>query len=249
MNNKTIWLSIIAVILSFIGGFILANGLNRNELEKLRLELTELQKDKSAQNSNEQPEISLSDEEIKQRIAEADQNPKDFDFQKKLGVSLYKYAAMKKDTNLLSAAERILDRAIELNSKDYEVIVSLGHLHFDIGYFKNENIRYAKARKFYETALNQKPDDVEIRTEVGITYLLEKPNDAKKAITELQKSLTIEPKHEKTLYFLTQALLMAGNDAEAEKTLAKLKEINAKAPTIEEFKAQIKQEDKSQDRK
>jgi hypothetical protein len=38
MNQKVFWLSIVAVIVSFIGGFLLANALNRNELTTLRAE-------------------------------------------------------------------------------------------------------------------------------------------------------------------------------------------------------------------
>lgn len=250
MNSKVFWLSIIAVIISFIGGFILANGLNRAEMENLRAENARLQNSSNTNqlaagtDQNAADEISLSNDEIKQKIAEADQAPNDFEFQKKLGVSLYKYAAMKKDTALMTQAERILNRANQLNSKDYDVTVALGNLHFDIGFFKNDNDSYAKARKFYEAALNQKPGDVEIRTEIGMTYLLENPSDTKKAIGELQKSLEKDPKHEKSLYFLTQAFLKEGNDAEAEKTLAKLKEINPKTPSIEEVRNQLKQENK-----
>lgn len=250
MNNKVFWLSIIAVIISFIGGFILANGLNRSEMEKLRTEIAGLQQssknnqETANSNQNNPEDITLYDEEIKQKIAEADRSPKDFEFQKKLGVSLYKYAAMKTDNALLSDAEKILNRANQLNSNDYEVIVALGNLNFDLGFFNNNYERFEKARKYYESALAQKPDDVEVRTEIGMTYLLQNPSDAKKAIGELQKSLEKDPKHEKSLYFLTQAFLKEGNEAEAEKTLGKLKEINPQAPSLEEIRNQLKQGNK-----
>ncbi|HQU86229.1 MAG TPA: tetratricopeptide repeat protein [Pyrinomonadaceae bacterium] len=243
MNNKSIWLSIAAVILSFVGGFILANGLNRAEMEKLRTEIAGLQKSTNAAQTN-QEDLTLSDSEIKQKIAEAEQAPKDFEFQKKLGVSLYKYAAMKKDTAILIEAEKILNRANQLNSNDYEVIVALGNLNFDHGFFKNENESYEKARKYYDAALKQKPDDVEVMTEIGMTFLLQKPSDTKKAITEFQKTLSKDPKHEKALYFLTQAFLQDNNEAEAVKTLQILQSINPKAPTIEEIKSQIKEGNK-----
>lgn len=250
MNNKVFWLSIIAVIISFIAGFILANGLNRAEMEKLRIENTRLQNSPKTEQTplnssqNTADEISLSAEEIKKRISEAEQSPKDFEFQKKLGISLYKYAAMKKDTVLMTDAEKILNRANQLEPRDYEVIVSLGNLHFDVGFFKNQNESFEKARKFYETALTQKPEDVEIRTEIGMTYLLQNPSDTAKAIAELQKSLEKDPKHEKSLYFLTQAFLKSGNETEAEKTLGKLKEINPQTPSLEEVRNQSKQVNK-----
>ncbi|MCD9188090.1 MAG: tetratricopeptide repeat protein [Pyrinomonadaceae bacterium] len=250
MNNKVLVLSIIAVIISFIGGFILANGLNRSEMDKLRAEIASLQKspktnrETADSNQNNSDDISLSDQEIKEKIAEADRSPKDFEFQKKLGVSLYKYAAMKRDNALLTEAERILNRANQLTADDYEVIVALGNLNFDLGFFNDQYDRFEKARKYYESALTRKPDDVEVRTEIGMTYLLQNPSDAKKAISELQKSLEKDPQHEKSLYFLTQAFLKEGNETEAEKTLGKLKEINPQAPQLEEIRNQLKQGNK-----
>lgn len=226
----------------------MANGLNRSEMDKLRAEIAGLQNssklDQVNPNQNASEDISLSDDEIKQKIAEAERSPKDFEFQKKLGVGLYKYAAMKRDNALLTEAEKILNRANQLNSKDYEVTVALGNLNFDLGFFKNEYQRFEQARKYYESALAQKPEDVEVRTEIGMTYLLQNPSDAKKAISELQKSLEKDPKHEKSLYFLTQAFLQEGNDAEAEKTLGKLKEINPETPSLEEVRNQLKQGNK-----
>ena len=43
MNGKSLSISIIAVILSFVGGFVLANALNRNETDVLRAENARLQ--------------------------------------------------------------------------------------------------------------------------------------------------------------------------------------------------------------
>lgn len=250
MNNKVFWLSIIAVVISFIGGFILANGLNRSEMDKLRAESASLQKasntgqERINSNRNTSDDISLSEEEIKQKIAEAENSPKNFEFQKKLGIGLYKYAAMKRDNALLTDAEKLLNRANQLDSRDYDVTVALGNLNFDLGFFKNEYERFEKARKYYESALMQKPDDVEVRTEIGMTYLLQNPSDTRKAISELQRSLEKDPNHEKSLYFLTQAFLKEGNDAEAEKTLGKLKEINPETPSLEEVRNQLKQGNK-----
>lgn len=239
MNNKITILSIIAVIISFIGGFILANGLNRSEMEKLRAQLAALQKE-SPGTAAENPEITLSDEEIKQKIAEADANPNDFAFQKGLGMSLYKYAAMKKNSDLLGETERILNRANQLNPNDYEIIVTLGNLNFDIGFFKNDRARFEKARGFYQNALAQKPADVEVLTDVAMTFLLQNPPEIEKATAGFQKSLAVDAKHEKSLYFLTQAYLRKGDKTEAEKTLARLKEINPNVPTLEQIQAQLK---------
>jgi tetratricopeptide (TPR) repeat protein len=237
MGKKTFWISILAVIISFIGGFLLANALNRAEMDALRAENGRLKTSPAPTGS----ETDLSADEIKQRIAEADKNPDNFSFQKNLGLALYRYAAMKQDSALLGDTSRILERAHNLNPKDYEILVALGNLHFDIGYFNKDNRQFQKAREFYENALSQRPADVDVRTDYGLTYFLENPPQNEKAIAEFQKSLAENPKHEKTLQFLTQAFLKTGKKTEAENTLAELKKINPNAPTLAEVETQISQ--------
>ena len=195
MNKKVFWISLVAVIISFFGGFLLANALNRNELNTIRAEIERL-KNSSPQDKSE---VSLSDEEIRQKIAEADKNPENFNFQKNLGLALYRYATMKQDAQLLAEVARLLTRANQKDEKDYEVLITLGNCYFDIGYIKKNNENLTKAREFYQKALTQKPNDVDVRTDLGLTYFLVNPPETDKALAEFQKSLQTNPKHEKTL--------------------------------------------------
>lgn len=240
MNGKVLWLSIAAVIVSFGGGFLLANALNRAELSNLRGENERL---KTSQNeaSQNQTEITLSDQEIRERIAEADRNPNNPAFQKNLGLALYRYAAMKQNPELLAEVGRLLNRAYENDKKDYDLLTTLGNTYFDIGYFKKDNAQLQKARDFYLLALQQKPSDVDVRTDLGLTYFLNTPPENEKAIGEFQKSLQINPKHEKTLQVLTQTFLSQNNTFEAEKYLAKLKEVNAGNQYLAELESRISQ--------
>jgi tetratricopeptide (TPR) repeat protein len=240
MKRKSFWISIIAVGISFVGGFILANAFNRNELDTLRAENARL-KNQSTQTEKNQSELALTENEIRQKIAEADQNPTDFSFQKNLGLALYRYAAMKQDPILLAEIGKILSRAYDLNERDYEVLVALGNLQFDLGYLRNKNENFAQARVYYQKALENNPKDVNVRTDYGLTYFLQNPPDYEKAINEFRNSLEDNPKNERTLQFLTQALLQTGNTVEAEVSHAKLKEINPNTPNLAEFQAQREQ--------
>lgn len=112
MNGKVFWLSIAAVVVSFVGGFLLANALNRSELNALRAENERL-KTSSNESTENQTGLALSDEEIREKIAEADRNPNNYPFQKNLGLALYRYAAMKQDADLLAEAGRFLSRALK----------------------------------------------------------------------------------------------------------------------------------------
>ena len=218
----------------------MANALNRNELNNLRAENERL---KTAQNepAQNQSGLALSDTEIQEKIAEADRNPTNFAFQKKLGLALYRYAAMKQDAELLSEVGRLLNRAFEDNKQDYEVAVTLGNIHFDIGYFKQDNAQFQKAREFYLTALDQRPNDADVRTDLGLTYFLINPPEPEKARNEFQKSLQTNPKHEKTLQVMAQTLLSQNDVFEAEKYLAKLKELNAGNQYLTEMETRLTQ--------
>jgi len=234
MNGKVFWLSIVAVTVSFAGGFLLANALNRSELNNLRAENERLKTSQNNSNQN-QSGLALGDEEIREKIAEADRNTDNLAFQKNLGMALYRYAAMKQDAELLSEVGRLLNRAFEGNKQDYDVAVTLGNIHFDIGYFKKDNAQFEKAREFYLIALGQKPNDADVRTDLGLTYFLFDPPEPEKAINEFQKSLQANPKHEKSLQVMTQTLLTQNNIPEAEKYLAKLREVNS----VNEYLAEI----------
>jgi tetratricopeptide (TPR) repeat protein len=240
MNRKVFWLSIVAVIISFIGGFLLANALNRNELSTLRAENERL-KNSQNETSQNQSGPNLSEEEIRERIAEADRNPNNFAFQKNLGIALYNYAAMKQDAELLAEVSRLLNRAFENDKQDYEVAVTLGNIYFDIGYFKKDNTQFEKSRQFYSLALQQKPNDANVRTDLGLTYFLVNPPENERAINEFQKSLQINPKHEKTLQVMTQAFLKQNNLPEAEKYLAKLKDVNPNNQYLAELESNLSQ--------
>jgi len=225
MNKKIFWLSIAAVIASFIGGFITANSLNRKDLSTLRAENENLKNSQTATSKNNE-ELSLTEAEIRSRIAEADRNPNNFGFQKNLGLALYNYATMKQDTELLAEVSRVLTRVYENNPSDYEAIVALGNINFDVGYFKKNNENLQKAREFYQKALKQKPKSADVQTDLGLTYFLSNPPETDAAIVEFRKALEANPKNEKTLEVLTQALLTQNKRDEAEKYIVRLREIN-----------------------
>ena len=235
MNKRFLWISVLAVVVSFIGGFLLANALNRNELNLLRSENERLKMTSQSGSTN-----VLSDEEIRAKIAEADQNPENFEFQKNLGVALYRYATMKQDVQLLSEVERLLSRAHKLNEKDFDVLESLGHTYFDLGYARKDNEKFQKSREIYEKALAEKPDAIDIKTDYGLTYLFETPPQNKKAIEQLDKVLQENPRHERALQFIAQAHARQKNFKEAGNYLARLREINPKNDFIAEIESQIK---------
>ena len=240
MKSKAIWLSILAVVLSFVGGFFLANALNKNELEALRIENNRL-KNSPKDSTIVESETTLSEDEIRQKIAQADQNPTNLEFQKSLGTALYRYASMKQDAKTLAETARILNRVYEKNPSDKDTAVMLGNTYFDIGYFQKNNENLSKARQIYQKILEQSPKDFDVRTDLGLTFFLQNPPEYEKAIAEFQKSLQENPKHEKTLQFLVQVLLKQGKTQEAENYLTKLREINPNTPSFADVQKEMSQ--------
>ena len=220
MRLATIWLTLGGVLVGFVIGFLVASSINRSEINQLRANVETV---KSASNANPNNE-SLSDEEIRDKIAEADQNPTNVTFQKNLGLALYRYGSIKGDTNVISDSIRLLDRASKLSPSDNDITVGLGNAWFDIGYVEKKNDALEKARGFYEAALSRAPQDAGIRTDLGMTYFLYDPPDNQKAAEEFKKALVSDPKNEKALQFIVQALARQGDKASAQKYLDILRE-------------------------
>ena len=250
MNSKSIWITIAAAIVSFIAGFYFANSFNRGALDTLRAENERLKATSSntQQQQQQNNEPTLSDAEIKAKIDEADKNAGNFDFQKSLGMALYRYATIKQNTPLLKDSLQILLRADSLNANDRDVKIALGNNYFDIGYFDKVNRSgtadsinksFADSRKFYGQALALKPDDAAVVTDVGLTYFLDEPADFKTASVELEKALKIDPKHERAIQFMVETKWRLGQVDEASKYLEQLKAAFPNNPMIGELTSML----------
>lgn len=238
MKGKIIAAVAAGLAAGFAVGFLVANSLNKSELEAARTELATLRSaggPSGPQNSS----VELSDEEIRAKIADADKNAGNFEYQKTLGLALYTYAAMKQEARLLEDVARLLDRAYQLNGDDYDVIVSLANVKFDLGQLKKDDSLNSNARELYFKALSKNEKDVRVQTDLGLTYLLAASPDNAKAIEELKKSLEIDPKYEKGLQYMTQALAASGEKEEARKYLGQLREINPDNPAINDLEVRV----------
>ena len=234
MNSKVIAAAILGTIAGAIGGFMLANSLNRSEVNALRA----LAEDRPAasQNTNRPDDsMNINIDEIKAKVAEADANPTNFGFQKSLGIALYRYGTLKRDAAIVDEAVRLLQRANGIDAKDYDVIVALGNSYFDLGYFRKESAILKKSREFYKLALDQRPKDADVIADVALSYFLDEPADLSRSVEEFQKALQANPKHERALTYLTQTYMRQGNFDEAGKVLEKLKAANPKNESIEEL--------------
>lgn len=235
MNRTSLIISVIAVIFSFVGGFLVANSLNKSEMDILRAE-NEGVKQTAA---NTKPAGDLSEEEIREKIAEADAKPDAINFQRNLGMALYSWASSKQDTDLIKESIRLLERANKANPDDTDVTISLGHAYFDIGYFKKDMRPFETARRFYETALKKEPKNAGVLTDLGLSYFLHEPPDNDIALKQFELAVKADPKNERALEYLIQVLVAKSNIAEAETRLAELTKINPTNENIPGLNAKV----------
>lgn len=238
MHKNTVLLVIIAALTGLIGGFLLANSLNRAEINALRSQVGPAKAVNSAEPKNDS-DATLSNDELRAKIAEADKNPTNFTYQKNLGISLYKYSETTPGQGVLSEALRILTRANELNGKDFDVLVALGNAHFDTGFNKKDIASFETARQIYSKALELNPGDSNVRTDLGISYLVQEPPEYDKAAGELNRVLSTNPQHDRAMQFLVQTYVKQGKLPEADKMLARIIEINPSNPAINDLRSQI----------
>ena len=217
-----------AAIAAFVAGFSFANYLNRSQMTGVQA--TSANTIQATGQQNQQP-AALSNEEIEEKLKEAEANASNFTFQKGLGLGLYRYGAVREDKGVIEKAIPVLERANALNADDFDVLVGLGNAHFDVGYFGKDNSSFTKSRTYYAKALTKRPGDVEVRTDVALTYYLMSPPDYTSAVAEFEKALSIDPKHEKSLGFLIQSLDALGRDAT--KYRETLKSINPQNPNLQ----------------
>lgn len=237
MNVKILTGAAAGLILGFAAGFLVANSLNKSELEAARTELVTLRQGQTAPAGGSS--VELSDKEIRDKVAEADSNPGNFEYQKTLGLALYTYAAMKQDAALLGDVEKLLDRAYNLNPDDYDVIVSLANISFDLGRLNKDEKYNQRARELYGKALAKNEKDARVRTDLGLTYLSGSDPEPGKAVVELKRALEIDPRNEKALQYITQAYTESGEKEDAKKALEELRKVNPESEAIAELEMRL----------
>ncbi|HEX8721708.1 MAG TPA: tetratricopeptide repeat protein [Pyrinomonadaceae bacterium] len=256
-NKKAVFAGAAGVVLGFVVGFFLANGLNRVEQDKLRAEAASLRAGPAAKGGAQpQPQgggrgqaaapeedsfPTLTDEQLAGAVAKADAAPDDAELQKKVGQALYVYAWQRNNVKIIPEVARVLKRAHALDPKDYKTTVMAGDAHFLVARSGGDRGALAEARRLYEAALAAQPSDAVVRTSLGLTYFYDTPSDAKRAIGEYRRALQSDPKQELSVQSLAAALIETGGFDEAAKRLDELERLNPSNQELPNLRAQLEQ--------
>lgn len=233
MNKENSLFGIVGLLVGLIVGFMFANSVNKGAIDGSPAAAMKL-------NSNippGHPDIGTTgaapgstggmQPEVQAAIDKAKQSPDDFDAQVAAADMYYQISRF-------DDAIALLKRANQLKPDDREVIVHLGNANFDGNH-------YEEAEKWYVAALAKKADDVNVRTDLGLTFVFRDPPNYDRAIQEFNKSLETDPNHIQTLQNLTVAYTKKGDSAKAALTLSKLENADPKNTAIAKLRDDIQQ--------
>ena len=125
-----------------------------------------------------------------------------------------------------------LQTELRNNPKNFEALVELANIHFD-----QRNLE--EAIRLYSSALEIRPDMVNVHTDLGTALFYANRHDD--AIAEFKRSLELDPTHPQTLFNIGVAFLHGKNDVQgALQYWEKLVAANPNYPQIELVKEQIR---------
>lgn len=235
MTRENILFSIIGVLVGFIVGFIFTNSVNQRTppppAASAATAAAAGQTDANLPPDHPTlPMNAVKDQQTLESAAvelarRARATTDDFDAQMKAAESSYQ--AGRTDDAL-----EFLQRANQLRPDNYDVLVALGNVNYDAR-------RFETAGRWYTEALIKEPQDINVRTDLGLTYFLREPPDIERALTEFRRSLELDPQHEQTLQNLVVALTRKGDVQEAGSVLARLEKVNPSNQTIARLRQDI----------
>ena len=232
MNKGNLMSAALGLLVGLAVGFMGANSLNRSAYEK---QPTVPALAANAPNANpalpkDHPPIGTTSgeqppnaqggprPEVAAAIEKAKAQPQNFDAQM-TAADLY-YQIQRFDE-----AAQFYEIAAKLKPSDAEPMVKAGNAYFD-------SEKYEQAEKWYTQALQKDPKNINVRTDLGLTFFLRSPRDIDRAIKEYKASLSIDPDHEITLQNLALAYTENGDKERFQLTLEKLKQVNPKNPVV-----------------
>jgi tetratricopeptide (TPR) repeat protein len=227
MSKENILFIVIGLLAGFMIGFFFANSVNQGAMvPSMAGPGTQAQ---NAALPSGHPAVPGANggsvPEIQAAIDRAKQNPTDFDAQLKAAELYYQIQRF-------DSAIEFLKKAAELQPENYDVLVNLANANFDAG-------RYEEAEKVYMKALAKKDDDLNVRTDLGLTFIFrDKPNHDR-AIQEFKRVLEADANHVQALQNLTVAYSKKSDKENAAATLARLEQVDAANSAIPKLREEL----------
>jgi tetratricopeptide (TPR) repeat protein len=215
MSKDDVLFSIIGLLLGFILGFFVTNSFNQKAAAPAPTATNAPGPTDAGPPQQQLPDPQVL-EAAKKKAAEA---PDDYEAQMAAGEAFYRAIRYQEAINYLLKANQI-------RPQDVEPMVALGNTYFDDAARNRLNGQWLQAEKWYAEALKVDEKNVNVRTDLGLTFFYRTPPDYEKAIGHFRKSLEIDPEHLPSLQNLAIAFNKTNKKSESEAILAKLDKLN-----------------------
>lgn len=235
MSKDNILFSIIGVLLGFIIGFMFANNANQQGMKPRSASAATATQQGLPPDHPQIPSNAVADQggaqtdaampAVQAAIEKARNEPGNFEAQKQAGEMFYRIQRWDEAIDFWLKANKI-------KPDDYETIVDIANAYFEAGKFE-------LAEQWYTSALAKNEKDVNVRTDLGTTFMARTPPDFDRAIKEYKRSLEINPNHEQTLHNMVIAYTKKGQAKEAQEMLARLEKVNPENPDLERLRSQL----------
>lgn len=229
MKKENIMFGVIGLLVGSIIGFTFANSINKSALGgTATASNTAVSQTGNPALPPDHPPLGTSSggdktqggqlPEVMAAIEKARAEPQSYEAQM-TAADLY-YQIQKFDE-----AAKFYETAAKLKPGDAEPLIKAGNACFDAE-------KYTDAEKWYLQALEKEPKNINVRTDLGLSFFLREPRDIDSAIREYKASLAIDPNHEITLQNLVLAYSEKGDKENLKTTIEKLKKINPNNPAV-----------------
>jgi tetratricopeptide (TPR) repeat protein len=236
MSKDNILFSVIGVLLGFIVGFMFANNANQQGMKPRNSSpMTGSQSTSLPPDHPQIPSNAVADQGgaqtgaampgVQAAIEKARNEPENFEAQKQAGEMFYRIQRWDEAIDFWLKANKI-------KPDDYETVVNIANAYFEAG-------KFDLAEQWYTSALTKNEKDVNVRTDLGTTFMARTPPDFDRAIKEYRRSLELNPNHEQTLHNMVIAYVKKGQAREAQEMLARLEKVNADNPDIPRLRSQL----------
>ena len=227
ITKENILFCIVGLLGGLIVGFMFANSVNQGQVGTPTTNAAAAMPGPGGVPSGHPP-MNGSDgsmEDITVAIEKARAEPNNFDAQIKAAELYYQIQRF-------DGAVEFLKKAAEIKPDDYVTLMNLGNAYFDSSNFE-------EAEKTYSKALATKPDDVDVRTDLGLTFLMRPTPDVDRAMKEFNTVLAKDPNHKMALQNLALAYTKKKDANKANEVIAKLEAIDPQGPAVAKLKEEV----------
>ncbi|MGQ9898477.1 MAG: tetratricopeptide repeat protein [Acidobacteriota bacterium] len=149
----------------------------------------------------------------------ADADPGNYLLQMEAAAILYR-------AGRFAAALDYAQRARRLRPDSLDALLAVGVSQAELG-------QYEAAAATLAQAVERRPEDADIRTELAYVYL--RREDFPAALAEAEQAHRLAPQAERTLEIIVQAALALGDKVRARKALKRLAAVNPGNPRLDEL--------------